>query len=176
MTHLTTRLVSIAVAAAGLPFAGARAQRPEPTCTYASCALWIVPRWNGLAVTRGAGGPDVANLGFFVPRSVTAALRGGAEGAEADSAAAYATDALQLRRAGAALTDVGAVVVLTAVAAAATRGSATTAEKIAAGVGASFLVISVPLQFAADGALSRAVWWHNARYATPHSGVPPRSP
>jgi len=24
--------------------------------------------------------------------------------------------------------------------------------------------VSVPLQFAADGALSRAVWWHNLRY------------
>jgi hypothetical protein len=27
------------------------------------------------------------------------------------------------------------------------------------------LFISVPLQFAADGALSKAVWWHNVRYA-----------
>lgn len=32
-----------------------------------------------------------------------------------------------------------------------------------AGLGALF--ISVPLQFAADGALSKAVWWHNVRYA-----------
>ena len=27
------------------------------------------------------------------------------------------------------------------------------------------VAISVPLQFSADGLLSRAVWWHNARYA-----------
>jgi hypothetical protein len=27
------------------------------------------------------------------------------------------------------------------------------------------LMLSIPLQFAADGALSRAVWWHNRRYS-----------
>jgi hypothetical protein len=30
---------------------------------------------------------------------------------------------------------------------------------------AGAFVIGVPLQFSADGLLSKAVWWHNARYA-----------
>jgi hypothetical protein len=32
------------------------------------------------------------------------------------------------------------------------------------GAGLTALLVSVPIQFAADGALSRAVWWHNVRY------------
>lgn len=163
------------VIAAALPVASARAQRPE-SCSYESCALWIVPRWNGLAVTRGPDGPDVANLGFFVPHSVTAALRSGAEGAAADSASAYADRALWLRRVGAALTDFGAVVAGAVVVSAASRGRATATEKVAGAVSATLLVVSVPLQFAADGALSRAVWWHNARYAAPHSDPLRRTP
>jgi hypothetical protein len=31
--------------------------------------------------------------------------------------------------------------------------------------GAASVGISVPLHFAADGMLSRAVWWHNRRYS-----------
>jgi hypothetical protein len=38
-------------------------------------------------------------------------------------------------------------------------------DGILLGVGGAALGLSVPFQFAADGALSRAVWWHNARYA-----------
>ena len=168
-------LLSVVVAAAALAVPSADAQRAE-TCTYGSCALWIVPRWNGLAVTRGADGPDVANLGFFIPRSVTGALRAGAEGAAADYATACAERALRLRRAGATLTDIGAVAAGVVVASAASRGRATATEKVVGAVGATLLVVSVPLQFAADGALSRAVWWHNARYAAPHSDLPLRTP
>ena len=36
---------------------------------------------------------------------------------------------------------------------------------LVAAAGLAALTISVPFQFAADGALSRAVWWHNLRYA-----------
>ena len=32
-------------------------------------------------------------------------------------------------------------------------------------VGGTAFAIGVPLQFSADGLLSRAVWWHNARYS-----------
>jgi hypothetical protein len=38
-------------------------------------------------------------------------------------------------------------------------------DRVIAVIGAASLGVSVPLQFAADGALSRAVWWHNVRYA-----------
>jgi len=37
-------------------------------------------------------------------------------------------------------------------------------ERVVGGVGFAAILVSVPLQFAADGALSRAVWWHNMRY------------
>ena len=138
----------------------------DSVCTYRTCALGIVPSWNGLAVVRGQTGPRVANLHFFVPRDITLALRGDDRTRPgADSAAAEAGRALSLRRMGAAFTDLG----LLAMSAAAISGlrarhldrSAQTLG--AAGMGA--LLVSVPFQFAADGALSRAVWWHNQRFA-----------
>ena len=38
-------------------------------------------------------------------------------------------------------------------------------DGVLAGIGGAALAVSVPLQFAADGALSRAVWWYNRRFA-----------
>ena len=38
-------------------------------------------------------------------------------------------------------------------------------DRLLVGAGAATLLASVPFQSAADGALSRAVWWHNVRYA-----------
>jgi len=51
-----------------------------------------------------------------------------------------------------------------AVARAAGMGRVSRTEQVVGGAGLAALLVSVPLQFAADGALSRAVWWHNARY------------
>ena len=142
--------------------------RPPPTdsaCTYSECALAIVPTWNGLAVVRGNNGPRVANLHFFWPRQIAPALRG-PDGAVpgADSAAAHARRAVSLRRVGAALTDVGVLAAGVAVARSVQRGRARRTEQVLGGAGIGALLISVPFQFAADGALSRAVWWHNVRY------------
>jgi len=137
------------------------------SCDYRRCALTIAPRWNGLAVVAGDDGPTVANLNFLLPHDVSASLADptGGDPMGADSVAAYARRAVRLRRVGAAFTDAG--LVLGAVAALyATQGerhSSRAASLAAAGAGA--LVLSIPLQFAADGALSRAVWWHNLRYA-----------
>ena len=138
----------------------------DSSCTYASCGLTISPAWNGLAVVSGRAGPRVANLNFFVPRDVTHALMGtnGAL-AGADSAAAYAHKAVKLRRAGALLTD-GSLLMAgaTALRVLARHDVHRSDGALFGAAGAAFLV-SVPLQFAADGALSRAVWWHNARYS-----------
>lgn len=138
----------------------------EVACAYDNCALGISPNWSGLAVVRGVHGPRVANLSFFWPHDVSRALRG-ENGAVlgADSAAAQARRAVGLRRSAAALTDAGIVLVGIAAIRAISVGRLTRADGLIGGAGAAALGVSVPFQFAADGALSRAVWWHNIRFA-----------
>lgn len=154
-----TRTLS-AQASAGAPAADGR------ECGYTICALNIAPRWNGLAVVRGTDGPPIANLNFFWPRDITPSLRGASAGAPgADSAAAQARHALRLRRVGAALTDAGVLIAAVGAVRALSAGRLRTSDGALLGVGGAALGISVPFQFAADGALSRAVWWHNRRYA-----------
>jgi hypothetical protein len=137
----------------------------DSTCAYGDCALGIAPTWNGLAVVRGTGGPRVANLHFFWPHDVSTALRGDPSAIGADSAATSARRAIALRRAGAALTDLGVIATGVALVSGLRARRAGTGERVVGGVGLASILVSVPLQFAADGALSRAVWWHNMRYA-----------
>lgn len=159
---------------AALPFAA----RPLPAqqaadearivggCAYAACALGIVPRWNGLAVVRGVRGPEVANLHFFWPCDVTTPFRSPSTATPgAESALAQARRAVRLRRIGAALTDGGMLVAAIGTVGALREGRVRGSEGILLGVGGAALGLSVPFQFAADGALSRAVWWHNERFA-----------
>jgi hypothetical protein len=135
-------------------------------CPYSTCALGIAPRWNGLAVVRGGGGPQVANLNFFWPRDITTSLIGRPTRAPgADSAAAHARRAIRLRWVGAALTDAGIVAGAVGAIGALRAGHVRRSDGVLLGAAGAALGISVPFQFAADGALSRAVWWHNRRYA-----------
>jgi hypothetical protein len=169
-TPQISRSFLLAICFAGLP-AGASGQvvtvvDTVARCDYRLCALAIAPKWNGLAVVRGGSGRAVANLNFFLPRDIARQLDSfDRRTIGSDSAATYVQRAVRLRRAGAFFTDLG----LLSVAAAGTRALISQSNKrtnafvAAAGFGA--LTISVPLQFAADGALSRAVWWHNLRYA-----------
>ena len=138
--------------------------RSDSACSYRACALGIAPTWNGLAVVRGVGGPRLANLHFFWPTDISPALRGDPFARGADSAAASARRAIALRRAGAALTDVGVIATGVALVSGLRARRMQTAQRAVGGVGITALLVSVPLQFAADGALSRAVWWHNLRY------------
>ena len=134
-------------------------------CDYSDCALSIAPSWNGLAVVRGVGGERVANLNFFWPGDVSRAMVGTDAAAPGlDSAVAQARRAVQIRRVGAALTDAGIVLAATAAVRALSAGKLRRSDGVIAGAGAASLRLSVPFQFAADGALSRAVWWHNLRY------------
>jgi hypothetical protein len=142
----------------------ASASTPDSTCSYRSCALAIVPRWNGLAVIQGTSGPQVANLNFFWPHSVARQLAGGAANEARDSMAAHANRALGLRRAGAVLTDAGLGAAVLVGARLASRGRLQRDDKAIAATGLASMLLSIPLQFAADGELSRAVWWHNARF------------
>lgn len=127
-------------------------------CTYLSCAYGIAPAWNGLDVVNGGDGGRVASLGFFWPQSVAASFTGN------DSASHYAARALRVRRGAAVFTDIGALL-LGYAAVRQLSGGLHGRDRIAGVTGAGAFAVGVPLQFSADALLSRAVWWHNARFA-----------
>jgi hypothetical protein len=119
-------------------------------------------------VVRGTASRRVANLHFFWPRDITTALRGRDTSAfGADSAAAHAQRAVALRQVGAGFTDLGVLTIGVAILRALGSGHVSHRDQTVAAAGLGALIISVPLQFAADGELSRAVWWHNLRFARP---------
>jgi len=72
---------------------------------------------------------------------------------------------VQLRRFAAALTDAGLLLGGYVVARAAANRGLNNADQALGIAGAAAFTVGVPLQFAADGALSRAVWWYNVRFA-----------
>ena len=138
--------------------ANAQATR-EANCSYERCALGLAPVWNGLAVTRGLEQREVTVLGFFWPGDVSRAFEGDREAVQA------AQDAMSIRQVGAILTDAGIVMAATGVARALFRRDW---DKVATGLtvaGGLSLGASIPFQFAADGYLSRAVWFYNRRYS-----------
>jgi hypothetical protein len=169
--------VLIPVVFAALPrfMAAQQAAAPTPATTtapndsaamYRSGALSIAPRWDGLAVVRGANRQSVANLHFFWPRDITPELRGTDTTAIGlDSLTRHAQRAVALRRAGAGFTDLGVLTMAVAVIRSLRDGRFATRDQQLAAAAVGALVVSVPLQFAADGELSRAVWWHNIRFA-----------
>ena len=133
--------------------------RPEANCTYESCALGLAPAWNGLAITRGISQRQIGVLGFFWPGDIRPIF--------ADNAAALeaADEALRTRTVASILTDAGLLVLGTGLARAAFQREFDGFSKVLTITGAASVGISVPLHFAADGMLSRAVWWHNRRYS-----------
>lgn len=138
----------------------------DSATTYRSAALSIAPRWDGLAVVRGANRETVANLHFFWPRDITAELRGTDTTAVGlDSLTHHAQRAVALRRAGAGFTDLGVLTMTVAIVRSLRDGRFATRDQQLAAAAVGALVVSIPLQFAADGELSRAVWWHNIRFA-----------
>ncbi|MFL5560636.1 MAG: hypothetical protein ACJ79K_04090 [Gemmatimonadaceae bacterium] len=170
MTRLTKfALVVLALAVVGASPRHTQAQAPAPApapCSYERCALDIVPTWNGLAVERGTAGPRMALLNFFWPRDVSVAFVGDdARAIGIDSAIAAAHRAVRVRRTAAFFTDAGLLLGGVALGRSLGAGKLRRGEAILAGAGGVALVVSIPLQFAADGALSRAVWWHNRRFA-----------
>ena len=138
----------------------AAAQRQAPAnCTYQTCALGLAPVWDGLAVTRGDSERRVATLGFFLPGDVSSVFEGDSEALEAARAA------VRIRQIGAVLTDGGLLFAATGIARGLFRrdwDKLSTAFTIG---GATALGVSIPVQFAADGELSRAVWLYNRRFA-----------
>jgi hypothetical protein len=149
-----------------LPVADASSQvfQTVISCTYSTCALGIAPTWNGLAVVKGAEQDRVANLNFFWPSDIRNTFSGGER---SDSAMRYAKRAVHLRRVAAVLTDVGSVLGGYALVRAAANRRLNTADRSIGIAGASVFAIGVPVQFGADGALSRAVWWYNLSFSLP---------
>jgi len=144
-------------APAALPSAAAHAAA-DSACTYARCALWIAPRWHALDVARGDRRERAGTLDFFWPRDVRPTFAG------SDSAVHAAGRAVRRRRLGAALTDLGAIGLAVGSARIARHGDLHAPGGGLALAGVALLGASVPVQFAADGELSRAVWWYNARF------------
>ena len=163
-------LISLAAGGARAQAAPSALRAPDTAaCTYVRCALGVSPAWNGLDVVRGAAGVRVARLGFFWPGDVRPAFAGN------DSAFRYAARAVRARRLAALLTDVGgAALGVTAVRLARRPEFRGTTRGVALG-GIAIFGLGVPFQFAADGQLSRAVWWKNSTVGrSPESAVPVR--
>jgi len=133
--------------------------RADSNCDYRRCALAVVPAWNGLDVVRGEQEERVARLGFFWTRDLSPAFAGEPHAFE------FARRAVHTRRTAAVFTDAGlALLAYALVGGLADSEHSSTYQGVAIG-GAAALAIGVPLQFSADGHLSRAVWWHNTQFA-----------
>ena len=152
-------LVSIIAMFPGRAAAQAVSAPAGANCTYESCALGLAPVWNGLAITRGISQRQIANLGFFWPTDVTPVFSGDAPALEA------AEEAVRMRTVAVVLTDAGLVLLATGLARAGFQREFDGFSRVLTGVGAASLGVSIPLHFAADGILSRAIWWHNRRFS-----------
>jgi hypothetical protein len=152
-------VLAVAGLAVAMGSAEVGAQAAPANCTYESCALGLAPRWDGLAITRGISQRPIANLGFFYPGDIRPIFADNPQALEA------AEQAIQARTVGAILTDAGLVMLATGLARAGFQREFDGLSKALAFGGAASIGVSVPFQFAADGYLSRAVWWHNRRFA-----------
>lgn len=155
------RLVGILALAAAPLAASAQvaAPREEPNCTYQTCALGLAPVWDGLAVVRGEPERRIATLGFFVPGDMSEVFKDDADALDA------AREAVRIRRIGAIMTDAGLVLAATGLARALFQRDFDKLSGALTIAGGLSLGASIPVQFAADGYLSRAVWLYNRRYS-----------
>ena len=161
VTRSLTRGARLAGAAIALSFAArtAAGQGADSTCGYERCALNIMPRLLALDVIRGSAEARVSSLGFLFPRRVTTLFVG------SEPAQRHADHAFALRRVAAVLTDVGVVVAASAGTRALAASSHREGATAAAIAGVAMVASSVPIHFAADGELSRAVWEYNRRFS-----------
>jgi membrane-associated phospholipid phosphatase len=135
-----------------------QATSAENCVVYERCAYNLVPRGLGLAVVRGVQEDYVASLGFLRAGTLSGAFEG-------DSIAdALGRQAVRTRRVAATLTVTALLAIAGAGAVWIADGSNEAAIGLAA-YGGVALGLSVPLQFKADGQLSRAVWQYNRRFA-----------
>ena len=133
--------------------------RSAVNCTYQECALGLSPVWNGIDITRGDAQRRVTSLGFFFPQDISSAF------AEDREAADVARDAFRIRQVAAILTDAGIVLIGTGIARALFQREFDKLSTALTLTGGLSFIGGVPAQFAADGALSRAVWLYNRRFS-----------
>jgi hypothetical protein len=98
-------------------------------------------------------------LGFFWPGDVSRPFESDREALTA------ARDAMAVRQTAAILTDAGVVLVATGLARGLFHQDWDKLSSALAIDGGTALIASVPVQFAADGYLSRAVWLFNRKFA-----------
>lgn len=150
---------SVVAACVALALGGAvsplTAQTVDTSCSYARCGLGIVPRLSALDVVRGDREERVGSLAFLLPHDVRAAFAG------SEPAQRRAGRALGLRRVGAVLTATGGALAVAGAVHAVSSRSGRTTWAVGAGIGAAAFAASVPVHFAADAELSRAVWEYN---------------
>lgn len=150
--------VAAAILLAGAPSVSQAQSTATPCTVYVECAYNLVPRGLGLAVVRGEREEYIGSLGFLRPGT----LRGAFDG---DSIAdALGRQAVRTRRVAATLTVSSLLSIVGAGAVLLADGPKGAAIGFAA-YGGVALGLSVPLQFKADGQLSRAVWQYNRRFA-----------
>jgi len=160
---------TLMIAAAALSLAtAATAQSTDSACTFARCGYGIMPRLTGLDVVRGTSEAPVASLPFLWSKQVAGAF------SSDSAAAAHARRATSLRTAGALLSNAGAALVTAAIVTG-IRAEQSRRLPVALGVGGlAALGASVPVHFAADAELSRAVWFYNAHLETLARGTSDR--
>lgn len=152
--------LGVLTAAVAVPAAGqATRSRADANCTYQTCALGLMPVWNGIEVTQGDSQRRIALLGFFVPEDISSAFSDDPEAVD------VARDAFRIRQIGAALTDAGIVMIATGLARSLFRKDWDGLSTGLTLAGGAALLGGVPVQVAADGALSRAVWLYNRRFS-----------
>lgn len=156
---LRIRLSAVALGVV-LPFAATKCQAPDSTCGYTRCALSIAPRLSGLDVVRGDAEQRIASLAFLWPRDVTHAF-------EADPVATrFAARASSRRRWAAVMTDAGAAIMAVGLLSIERKDQRVRREPgLIAASGAVLVAASVPIHFAADADLARAVWRYNLRFS-----------
>jgi len=127
---------------------------PQISCTYATCALRIEPRFFAPQhLVRGTTGKTV-RLGAWGQRAMP--LFG-----QSDSAAAYGARYVRAFRQTGVVSGL-AVIITTIAVVRSQRGRDDTANAILAATGAGLVLISIPLQIRTDKHLSRAIWWYNS--------------
>ena len=119
-------------------------------CTYVTCALRVQTSFRGRRLVRGTEDSVVVELGTLRSSALTRYFAGN------DSAQVHGRRFVRADRENQLLTFGG--VVLGAVGLA----QSNRVNGLSA-VGASLLVVSLPFQHSAESALSRAVWWYNAK-------------
>ena len=134
--------------------------RAQTACDYATCALRIVPRLSGLDVVRGDGNERAGSLNFLWPSgTLTRAF------VEDANATLLARTSVRKRRTAAVFTDAAGLLMAAAVVRGASVGRDRRPSVALGALGVATLAVSVPLQFAADEALSKAVHRFTRRFA-----------